>query len=385
MKRQVPVVVGVVIAIVLVLAIAGVLAGIKIWQVKSMIAFYKGFPPPSATISTALVQEEQWHDSLSAVGSINAEQGVIVAPEIAGMVTEIDFESGANVNKGDLLVKLDTSSEDAQLRAAQAQTDLARVSAERTRKLRADSTSSQSELDQAEANLKQAQANADAIQAVIDKKTIRAPFTGQLGIRQINLGEQIASGKGIVSLQALTPVFADFSLPQQDLEKLTNGLGVQVTSDTFPGKNFEGTITAINPDLDAVTRSVRVRAKFENTDKQLRPGMFVRVNVALPDDQKVLVVPATALVSAAYGDSVFVVVTAAQAGITNLPATSLVAQQKFIRAGRAQGDFVSVESGLSVGDKIVTAGAFKLRTGIGVVENNEVAPKISTSPNPPNS
>jgi membrane fusion protein (multidrug efflux system) len=373
------------IAILIVLAAFFVLAGIKAWQIKSMITFYKAFPPPSATISTALVQEEQWHDSLSAVGSINAEQGVIVAPEIAGMVSEIDFESGANVNKGDLLVKLDTSSEDAQLRAAQAQTDLAKITAERDRQLHKDNTVSQSELDQAEADLKQMQANADAIQAVIDKKTIRAPFTGQLGIRQINLGEQIASGKGIVSLQALTPVFADFSLPQQDLEKLTNGLSVDVTSDTYPDKKFTGTITAINPDLDAVTRSVRLRAKFENTDKLLRPGMYVSAKVTLPDDQKVLVIPATAVVSAPYGDTVFVVVTAAQAGITNLPATTLVAQQKIIRTGRAQGDFVSVESGLSVGDKVVSAGAFKLRTGEGVVENNDIVPKTSTSPNPPNS
>jgi membrane fusion protein (multidrug efflux system) len=379
MKRQIFIAVGIVLVVLL------ALGGIKAWQIKSMVTFYQGFPPPTATISTAIVHEEQWYDSLSAVGSINAEQGVIVAPEIAGTVTEIDFESGANVTKGDLLVKLDTSIEEAQLRAAEAQADWMRVTAERTRKLQADNTSSKSELDQAEASLKQADANADNIRATIAKKNIRAPFTGQLGIRLVNLGEQIAVGKGIVSLQALTPVFADFSLPQQDLEKLTTGLGVQVTSDTFPGKTFEGTITAINPDLDAVTRSVRVRAKFENTDKQLRPGMFVRANVALPGDQKVLVVPATALVSAPYGDSVFVVVTAAQAGITNMAATNLVAQQKFIRTGRAQGDFVSVESGLSPGDKIVTAGAFKLRTGIGVVENNVSAPKTSTSPNPPNS
>jgi membrane fusion protein (multidrug efflux system) len=373
------------IAIGIVVVVFVVLAGVKAMQIKSMIAFGKSFQQPPETISTAIVHQEQWNDTLSAVGSINAEQGVTVAPEIAGTVSEIDFESGANVNKGDLLIKLDASSEEAQLRAAQAQTDLAKITAERDRQLHKDNTVSQSELDQAEANLKQMQANADAIQAVIDKKTIRAPFTGQLGIRLINLGEQIAAGKGIVSLQALTPVFADFSLPQQDLEKLATGLGVLVTSDTFPGKKFEGEITAINPDVDAVTRSVRVRAKFDNTDKQLRPGMFVRANVTLPGDEKVLVIPSTSLLSAPYGDSVFVVLTAAQAGITNMPATNLVAQQKFIRTGRAKGDFVSVESGLSDGDKIVTAGVFKLRSGMGVTENNDIAPKTSTTPNPPNS
>jgi membrane fusion protein (multidrug efflux system) len=385
MKRQALTIVGVVVAIVVVLGVAVGLGAVKGLQIGTMIAFGKSFVPPPETISTGIAHEEQWHDSLSAVGSINAEQGVVVAPEIAGMVSEIDFESGADVKKGDLLVKLDASSEEAQLRAALAQADWAKVSAERLRTLRADSTASQSELDQAEANLKQAKANADAIQAVIDKKTIRAPFTGQLGIRQINLGEQIAAGKGIVSLQALTPVFADFSLPQQDMEKLATGLAVQVTSDTFPDKKFEGEITAINPDLDVATRSVRVRAKIENADKLLRPGMFVRANVSLPGGQKVLVIPSTSLLSAPYGDSVFVVLTAAQAGMTNLPATNLVAQQKFIRTGRTQGDFVSVESGLTNGDKIVTAGAFKLRSGMGVTENNDIAPKTSTSPNPPNS
>jgi membrane fusion protein, multidrug efflux system len=368
------------IAVLTVIVIFAVLAGVKALQIGSMISFGKTFVPPPETISTAVAHEEQWSDSLSAVGSISAEQGVMVAPEIAGTVSEIDFESGANVTKGDLLVKLDASSEEAQLRAAQAQVDLAKVTAERTEKLHADNTASQSELDQAEANLKQAQANADAIQTVIDKKTIRAPFTGQLGIRQVNLGEQISAGKGIVSLQALTPVFADFSLPQQELEKLANGLSVQVTTDTFPDKKFTGEITAINPDVDTTTRSVRVRAKILNAEKLLRPGMFARVNVALPGDQKVLVIPSTALISAPYGDTVYVVETKIEAGKTNLTAL-----QKIIRTGRAQGDFVSVETGLQAGDKVVSAGGFKLRNGMAVTENNDLVPKTSIAPNPPNS
>jgi membrane fusion protein, multidrug efflux system len=364
----------------IVLAAGLVLGGIKARQISSMIAFGKTFMPPPETVSTAVTRAEQWHDSLAAVGSITAEQGVTVAPEIAGTVSEIDFESGASVNTGDLLLKLDASSEEAQWRSAQAQADLARLNAERTRKLRADSTASQSELDQAEANLKQAQANADAIRAVIEKKTIRAPFSGQLGIRQVNLGEQISAGKGIVSLQSLTPVFADFSLPQQELEKLAAGLEVRVATDAFPGQKFSGEITAINPDIDAVTRSVRVRAKILNAEKLLRPGMFVRTDVTLPGDQKVLVIPATAVLSAPYGDSVFVVETKIDGGKTNL-----IAQQKIIRTGRTQGDFVSVESGLQAGDKVVSAGVFKLRSGMAVAENNDLAPKASTAPNPPNS
>jgi len=373
MKRQIFIALGIV------LVIFAVLAGVKALQIKTMIDFGKSYQIPPETISSAVAHEESWTDTLSAVGSITAEQGVTIAPEISGTVTEIAFESGANVNKGDLLLRMDTSIEEAQLRAAEAQADWMRVTAERTRKLQADNTSSKSELDQAEASLKQADANADNIRATIAKKTIRAPFSGQLGIRLVNLGEQISAGKGIVSLQALSPVFADFTLPQQDLEKISTGLAVNLISDTFPDKTFTGEVAAINPDLDAATRSVRLRAKFANADKLLRPGMFVRATVTLPGDQKVLVIPATALLSAPYGDSVFVIEPQVAAGKTNLVVT-----QKFVRTGRTQGDFVSVDSGLKPGDKVVTAGLFKLRNGMAVVENNEIVPKTSNTPNPPN-
>jgi len=372
MKRNIFIAVGIVVTVLI------VLAGVKALQIRKMMS--SPWPVQVETISSAVAHEENWSDSLTAVGSISAEQGVTVAPEIAGTVSEIAFESGATVNKGDLLVKLDAASEEAQLRAAEAQADWAKVSAERLRKLHADSTVSQSELDQAEAALKQANANADNIRATIEKKIIRAPFAGQLGIRLVNLGEQIAAGKGIVSLQALTPVFADFSLPQQDLQKLQTGMSVRVTSDSFPDKKFEGELAAINPDLDVATRSVRSRAKFANQEKLLRPGMFVRAEVLLPGDQKVLVIPATALLSAPYGDSVFVIEPQVAGGKTNL-----TVQQKFIRTGRAQGDFVSVESGLKAGDKVVSAGIFKLRNGVSVQENNKDTPKPSLSPNPPNS
>jgi len=310
---------------------------------------------------------------------------VTIAPEIAGTVSEIKFESGASVHKGDLLLKMDTSSEDAQLRAADAQTEWAKVSAERLEKLRADNTVSQSELDQAEAALKQAQANADAIRATIDKKTIRAPFDGKLGIRLVNVGEQLAAGKGIVSLQSLSPVFVDFSLPQQDLSQLKTGLKVHATSDSYPSNNFEGELAAINPDLDMATRSVRVRAKFENAGQLLRPGMFVRAEVLLPEEKPVLAVPATAIMRAPFGDSVFVILTAAQAGITNTASTNLVVQQKFVRTGVARGDFISVESGLKAGDSVAASGIFKLHNGVNVQINNEDSPKPSLTPNPPNS
>ncbi|MDR3459245.1 MAG: efflux RND transporter periplasmic adaptor subunit [Verrucomicrobiae bacterium] len=383
MKRHNVIAVGIAVGIVVVIFVG--LAGVKALQVKSMIDFGKTYQPPPETIASAIVQKDNWRDTLSAVGSINAEQGVMVAPEIAGTVSEIDFESGAQVTKGDVLLKLDASTEEAQLRAAEAQADWMKVSAERTRKLQADSTASKSELDQAEAGLKQADANADNIRAIIAKKTIRAPFTGQLGIRLVNLGEQIAAGKSIVSLQSLSPVFADFSLPQQDLSQLQTGLQVRVTTDAYPGTNFTGELTAINPDLNAMMRSVQLRSKFANADQLLRPGMFVRAEVLLANQEPVLAIPTTAIVRAPYGDAVYLITTAAEAGLTNLVATNLVVQQKFIRTGRAHGDFTSVQSGLKAGDRVATAGLFKLRNGVQVQENNQDTPQPSTTPNPPNS
>jgi membrane fusion protein (multidrug efflux system) len=365
-------------------AIVGVvfigLAVVKFLQIHTMIEFGKTFVPPPDAVSSAVAQEEKWQDTLSAVGSVAAAQGVIVSPEIAGTVSEVDFESGATVSKGDLLLKLDTSLEDAQLRAAEAQVELAKLNADRSEKLRADNTVSQSELDQAEATLKQSQADADAISATIDKKTIRAPFDGRLGIRLVNLGEQLDVGKGIVSLQSLTPVFVDFSLPQQDLSQLATGLQVRATTDAYPSNSFVGELTAINPDLDAMTRSVKMRAKFENADQLLRPGMFVRVEVILPQEQDVLAIPSTAILSAPFGDSVFIIEPQVADGKTNL-----VVEQKFIRTGKTHGDFVSVESGLNAGDRVVSAGIFKLRNGVSVQENNEDSPKPSLSPTPPNS
>lgn len=368
-------------AIIVAAAFVG-LAGVKAWQIHKLVAAGQEFVPPPETVAAAIAHEENWPDTLTAVGSITAVQGVTVSPEIAGTVSEIDFESGAMVNKGDLLVRLDTSSEEAQLRAVEAQVELARLNADRNRQLRANNTVSQAEVDASEATLKQQQANADAIRATIAKKNIRAPFTGQLGIRLVNLGELLDVGKPIISLQALTPVFCDFSLPQQDLAQLKTGLAVRVASDSYPDQRFEGTLTAINPDLDQTTRSVRLQATFENGDKRLRPGMFVRVEVELPNAQTVLAIPATAILSAPYGDSVYVIETPpAKDGGKPQP----VVRQQFIRTGRARGDFISVESGLKSGDRVVSAGLFKLRNGMSVQENNETTPKPAIAPKPSDS
>jgi len=370
----------VLIAATIVVAVLGGLGAVKVMQIRAMIKAGKTFKEPPETVSSVEVQSAKWQETIKAVGSITPVQGVNVTAEISGTAVQIAFESGALVKQGDLLVKLDTSSEEAQLRALEAQTELAQLNAKRIRDLRAEKAVSQSELDNAEALLAQFQGNADAIRATIAKKTIRAPFTGRLGIRQINLGEFVEAGRTvIVSLQALDRVYADFSLPQQELSRINEGLEVRITTDAYPSQQFSGKLTSLNPDLDITTRSVRVQATLDNPGELLRPGMFARVEVLLPDNQEVLVIPATAIFSAPFGSLVYVINES-----TNAP-NELVVQQQFIRTGRRQGDFVSVQSGLKVGDRIVSVGMFKLRNGKNIVINNEIVPDTKLAPKPSNS
>jgi len=376
MKRKVA------IAILIALVVFAGLAGVKALQIRKLIAFGAAFVPPPESVSSAVARAEKWQGFISSISTIAAVQGVTVTPDIPGIVREIAFESGASVAKGDLLVRLDTASEESQLRAMEAQAGLARSNLTRARSLRAEGSVSQSDLDTAEAALKQYEANADTIRVTIEKKTIRAPFAGRLGIRQVNVGQYLDLGKPIVSLQSLAPVYADFSLPQQELAKLKTGMRVRLSSDTYPGRQFEGVLTAINPDLDALTRSVGLQATFANGDELLRPGMFARVEVLLPEEQEVLVIPATSVLSAPFGDSVYLIETQpAKDG----KAAQLVVRQQFIRTGATRGDFVSVKSGLKPGDRVASSGMFKLRNGLTVVENNELAPKATKTPNPKDS
>ncbi len=372
----------IILAVVIVVAVLGGLAGVKALQIKKLIAFGAAFVPPPESVSAAVAREEKWQGFISAIGTINAVQGVTVTPDIPGQVREIAFESGATVAKGDLLVRLDTSAEESQLAAMEAQVGLARSNLARVRTLRTDGNVAQADLDAAEAAVKQYEANANTIRATIEKKTIRAPFAGRLGIRQINLGQYMDTGKPIVSLQSLAPVYADFSLPQQELAKLKTGMRVRLVSDTYPGQRFAGVLTAINPDLDAATRSVGLQATFDNADERLRPGMFARVELLLPEEHNVLVIPATSVLSAPFGDSVYLIETQpAKDGA----AAHLVVRQQFIRTGAVRGDFVSVESGLKPGDRVASSGMFKLRNGLTVVENNELSPKSTRTPNPADS
>lgn len=367
---------NIIIASVIVLVVVGGLGTVKTLQIRKLIAAGKAFVEPPETVSSAVAREEQWQDTLAAVGSIAAVQGVVLTPEEPGPVSEIAFESGAVVARGDLLIRIDTSSEAAQLRAIEAQVVLWKLNYDRACLLWTNTAISKAELDAAEATFKQGQANADAIRTTIEKKTIRAPFAGRTGIRQVNLGEYVDKGKAIVSLQSLTPVFGDFSLPQQEVARLQTGFKVRATADAFPGRQFEGTLTAINPDLDEATRSLRVQATFENAEQLLRPGMFARFEVLLPGEQKVVAIPGTAILSAPYGDSVYVIEPSTNA------AAGLVVRQQFVRVGRVRGDFVSVQAGLKPGDRVVSSGVFKLRNGMSVTENNALAPDSERKPNP---
>jgi membrane fusion protein (multidrug efflux system) len=372
----------VIFSVLLVVVVVVGLAGVKALQFSTLLAAAKSYAQPPESVSAVTTKAEKWQGTLTAIGSITAVQGVTVSTEIAGTIREIAFESGAVVTNGQLLVRLDTSSEEAQLRSLEAQEEWANINLDRAKTLSDQKMISQSDYESAIVAMKQAKANADAMRATIEKKTIRAPFAGRLGIRQINLGQYLDTGKPIVSLQSLTPVYANFSLPQQELARLKEGMPVRVSTDAFPDRRFEGSLTAINPDLDSSTRSIGLQATFANTDQLLRPGMFVRTEVLLPEQQDVIVVPATAVLSSPYGESVFIIESKTNA-ITGK--TEAVVRQQFIRSGPGRGDFVSIETGLKPGERVVSSGVFKLRNGLTVVEHNELVPKTAVAPKPSDS
>jgi len=360
--------------------LVGVLVIIKFSQFAAMGAMR--YAPPPDTVTTASVAETTWQPFLSSVGSLSAVQGVTIAAQLDGNVAKITFEAGSAVKVGDLLVQQDTSSEEAQLRAAEAAAELARLNLGRSRQLLSDATISQSQYDGEAAGSKQAEAQAENIRAAIAKKTIRAPFSGRLGVRLVNLGQTLKAGDPIVSLQALDPIYADFFLPQQDLARIARGSPVRISGESVPDGEVGGEITAINPSVDSDTRNVRAEATIANASEKLHPGMFVHVNVLLPDRQKVLVIPATSILYAPYGNSVFVV------GETKDAATGKTAKtvrQQFVRLGEARGDFVAVLDGLKAGDEVVSSGPFKLRNGEAVIVNNADAPPAQIAPKPDNS
>lgn len=364
-----------------ILLVVGVLVGTKLLQFRAMAAAGEQMVPPPETVTSAQVKAESWPNTVAASGSIEAVQGVTVGAEMPGKVAKIAFEAGARVEAGDLLVQLDTTSEEAQLRAAEASAQLAKASLDRSRDLASKNTISQAEFDAADAQFKQAMAEADTIRATIAKKTIRAPFAGRLGLRFVNLGQILREGEAITTLQTLDPVYVNFSMPQQRLAVLKTGGAVRVTTDAAPESTFEGEITAISPEIDVTTRNVRVQATIPNVEEKLRTGMFANVEVVLPSAEKVLVIPVTAVVYAPYGDSVFLIEEKKD------EKTGKVAQtlrQQFVRLGQARGDFVAVTTGLKAGDTVASSGVFKLRAGMAVAVDNTLAPNAQLAPNPTN-
>ncbi|MGD9330956.1 MAG: efflux RND transporter periplasmic adaptor subunit [Desulfobacterales bacterium] len=368
------------------LALAGivlliaVLGGIKFLQINRMIAQGNQFVPPPTTVTAATVERTTWETTLTAVGSLEAVQGVTITAELGGKVTAIAFDPGAYVAAGDLLVQQDISSEEAQLRSDQATLALKKADHDRAKELLSQQVVTQAAYDQALAEYKQALAAIDNNRALIAKKTIRAPFAGRLGIRLINLGQNLEGGEPIVSLQAMDPIFVNFLVPQNQIAQVQLGLTVRVATDALTGEVLEGQITAINPQVEEATRNIRIQATVENQSERLRPGMFVNVGVVLPEQDTVLVIPATAVLFAPYSDSVFVV--EPQEGDT--PQNALALRQQFVQLGEKRGDFIAVQKGLAAGQTVVSTGVFKLRNGMPVVVDNTLAPKFELAPRPEN-
>ncbi len=368
---------GLGVAMGLLIAILIFVLGIKALQIGKMMSSPRIMP--TVTVTSASVKEEDWPPKLSAVGSVSAAQGAVVSAELAGIVSEISFENGAEAKKGDVLMKLDASQEEALLRSAAAEAQLARTDLERSRDLAMKKVVSGAELDSAQSKFTRLNAVVDQMRSNIAKKTLIAPFDGQLGIRQVNVGQMINAGQQVVGLTSLDSLYVDFALPEQHLSKLKKDLEVQVRVDAIPGREFKGKLTAINSMLDPVTRNVPLQATFENPDHALHPGMFAKVDVMLPETKKAIVIPGSAVSYAPYGDSVFVI---EKQKDPKSGKESLVLRQQFVRIGEVRGDFVSVIKGLKAGEEVVGTGVFKLRNGMVVTINNDLAPKPELNPNP---
>ena len=377
------------------LLVIGVLAGTKFAQISSLIRFGQAAqaagPPPEA-VGTATAQGGAWESVLEAVGSVAAGRGVTISNEIPGVVRAIRFESGARVRAGQILVELDAGVEKAQLASLRARQDLATTTAARTRRLEAGGASTKAQLDSDEAQLRTVTADARALQAQIDRKNVRAPFSGKLGIRSVNLGQYLNPGTPITVLESLEAVYIDFTLPQQEMARVAVGTPIRIVlNGTAATQPMMGTVAAIDPNVDPVTRAVKLRASVQGNgaaEEKLRPGMFVKVSIVLPERSNVVFVPATAILRAPYGNSVYVVENRKdeQGHPVNGPdgKPAKVARQQFVRLGVSRGDFVAVDEGVTAGQEVVMLGAFKLRNGAPVMVNNQVTLSPSQTPAPQN-
>ena len=351
-----------------VLAFIAIVGGFKFFQIRTAMAQQGAFQMPPEAVTTAIAKQESWDTTLNAIGTVEAVQGVTVSADLAGVVERIYFDSGRPVQRGQVLVALDTRQERAQLAAAEAARELARVGLERKQSLRAKDAIPQATLDQASAEYKQAEARAGEIRAMIERKVIRAPFSGALGIRQVNVGQFLAPGTPIVSVQALSPVYVNFTLPQQEAGRLTGGT-LTVTSDAFEGTET-GRVVAFDSVVDEATRNVRVQAVFDNKSGKMRPGMFVEAQLAKGTAVPVIALPASAISYAPFGDSVFIVEMVKGPDGKEYRGV----RQQFVKLGGSRGDVIAVTSGVKPGEEVVTSGVFKLRPGAAVQVNNSIQP-----------
>ena len=361
-----------------VLVVIAALAGVKFHQIKEAIAQASSFQPPPEAVTTVVARREAWPDTLEAIGSTSAVQGVTVSADMPGLVSRIAIDSGRMVRAGEVLVQLDTKQEAAQLAAAIAQRDLSRLNLERSSGLSAEGIVSRADNDRASAEHKQAEARVGEIQAAIARKTIRAPFAGMLGIRQVNLGQYLAPGDPVVPLQSLDPIFVNFTVPQQEVGRLQVGGAVRVAPEGAKDAPLTGRITAVNSVVDEATRNVQVQATFANPQGRLRPGMFVATKVLLGGGHDVVTLPASAINYAPYGDSVFIVEQVQGPNGQSYRG----ARQQVVKLGGSVGDQVAVLSGLQAGAEVVSSGVFKLRNGAAVRIENGVQPANDRTPKP---
>jgi len=366
-----------------VLALLAGLGFVKFRQIQTAIAQNSHFQMPPTAVTTVVAHRETWPSTLSVIGTAEAIQGVTVSADLPGTVDKINFESGKAVHAGDVLVELDTRQERAQLAAAEAQRDLAQINYKRTQELVKQGVIAQTEYDNTTAQQKATEAQVGEIRATIERKTVRAPFSGILGIRQSNLGQYLAAGQAIVSLQSLNPIYVNFGVPQQTTSQVgVKGRRIRVTTDNLPGVQFVGQVSAVDSVVNESTRNVQVQATLANPDGKLRPGMFVQVEAGLGANRQVIPLPASAVNYSPYGDSVYVV---SDMKDPKTGAAYRGVRQQFIKLEGSRGDQVAVISGINPGDEIVSSGAFKLRNGVPVLVNNTIQPSNNPKPKPEDS
>ena len=362
-------------------ALLGGLGFAKFRQVEAAIAQGTSYQPPPTAVTTVVAQKETWPSTQSLIGTAAAIQGVTVSADLPGTIDKIHFESGQWVHEGDILVELDTRQERAQLASLEAQRDLAKVNFGRAQELDKAGVISHSEYDNASAQQKATEAQVGDIRAAIARKTIHAPFSGSLGIRQASLGQYLAAGQSIVSLQSLSPIYVNFGVPQQDTPKVIPGHVLRVTNNDLPGVGFTGRITALDSVINEQTRNIQVQATVTNKENKLRPGMFVQVELPMGQARQVVPIPASAINYAPYGDSVFIVSDMKDEKGRMYRGV----RQQVVKIEGTRGDQVAITSGINPGDEVVSSGVFRLRNGAPVQVNNTVKPTNNASPKPEDS